>query len=108
MPAQLDLLPQNMLEDAAECLKVIGHPTRLRIVDILMQGEFPVGEIARLCGVEPNQTSEHMRLLQGRGLLSSRRAGHTVYYKVADPRLPAMLRCIRRCCGMDPYGRRSS
>ena len=105
MSAELDLLPQESLEAAAECLRVLGHPVRLRIVDILMQGEFPVNQIAELCSIRPHQTSEHLRLLQGRGLLSSRRDGHTVYYKVADPRLPALLGCIRRCCGLEPYGR---
>jgi DNA-binding transcriptional ArsR family regulator len=101
MTADLDLLPTHTLEDAAECLKVLGHPVRLRIVDILMQGEFPVGRIAELCYLAPHQTSEHLRLLQGRRLLESRREGRVVYYRLADPRLPALLHCIRRCCGMD-------
>ncbi len=102
MTDQLDLLSHSTLEDAAECLKVLGHPVRLRIVDILMQGEFPVGRIAELCDIQPHQTSEHLRLLQGRRLLESRRDGRVVLYRIADPRLPALLHCIRRCCSMDP------
>jgi DNA-binding transcriptional ArsR family regulator len=46
MARKIDLLPLDFLEDAAECLKIMAHPVRLRIVDILMQGEFPVHEIA--------------------------------------------------------------
>lgn len=96
---KLDLLPMEDLEKAAECLKVMGHPARLRMVDILMQGEFPVGEIAELCGLRHHHACEHLRLMQGRGLLGSQRRGREVYYQVADPRLPALLKCVRRTCG---------
>jgi len=104
MTQKLSLLTEEALEEAAECLRVLGHPVRLRIVDILMQGEFPVSEVAELCGVQAHQISEHMRLLQGRGLLGSRRDGRVVYYRVADPRLPALLNCVRKCCGLEPHG----
>ena len=92
------LLPMDLLEGATECLKVMAHPVRLRIVDILMQGKFPVHEIARLCELPTHQTSEHLRLLQGRGLLASQCRGRAVYYRVANPRLPALLACIRSTC----------
>ena len=92
-----ELLPVEALEDAAECLRVIAHPVRLRIVDILMQGEFSVGEIARMCDVQPHIASEHLRLLKGRGLLDGERRAPAVYYHVTDPRLPEVLRCIRSC-----------
>ncbi|MHC5033806.1 MAG: ArsR/SmtB family transcription factor [Planctomycetota bacterium] len=98
MARKLDLLPAQILAEAAECLRVLAHPIRLRIVDILMQGQFPVGEIAKLCQVQPNQTSEHLRLLKGHGLLDSERRGRAVFYKIADPRLPGLLKCIRQCC----------
>lgn len=91
---QPDLLPVEFLQEAAECLKVLAHPVRLRIVDILMQGRFPVHRIALMCDRPAHQTSEHLRLLKGHGLLSSRREGRTVYYAIADPRLPGVLKCI--------------
>ncbi len=94
----LDLLPTETLQGAAECLKTLGHPARLRIVDILMQGDFPVHEIARLCELPPHQACEHLRLLQSHGLLESRRRGRAVYYRIADPRLPQLLQCIRSVC----------
>ena len=95
----LDLVPFGDLELASDCLRVVAHPVRLRIVDILMQGEFPVHELARLCATPRNQTSEHLRLLQGRGLLASHRRGRAVYYRIANPRLPGILNCIRKNCG---------
>ena len=86
------------LDEAAECLKVLAHPIRLRIVDILMQGEFAVHEIADLCELPHHQTCEHLRLLKGHGLLNSSRDGRLVYYTIANPRLPGILECIKKTC----------
>jgi len=95
---QLKLLPYQSLESAAGCLKILAHPVRLRIVDALMQGEFPVHRIAEFCGIPPSQTSEHLRLMQGHGLLAARRDGRTVYYKILSPNLLGVLECIRKNC----------
>lgn len=95
---EIDLLPDAMIEKAADCLKVMAHPVRLRIVNILMQGEFAVHEIADMSGTSPNQTCEHLRLLKGHGLLSSERRGRTVYYQIASPQLPGLIHCIRTNC----------
>ena len=96
---KLDMLPMETLENAAECLKVLGHPIRLRMVDILMQGEFAVYEIAELCELSHNQTCEHLRLLKSHHLLDSKRDGKTVYYTITAPELPGVLECIRKNCG---------
>lgn len=95
----LDMLSMEVLSDAAACLKVMAHPVRLRIVDILMQGEFPVREIAEMCDAREHQICEHLRLMQNCGLLSSERRGRTVYYKIESPNLPSLLKCIRENCG---------
>jgi|WetSurMetagenome_2_1015567.scaffolds.fasta_scaffold73029_1 ArsR family transcriptional regulator, zinc-responsive transcriptional repressor len=99
MAAKPKLLPIQNLCEATECLKIMAHPVRLRIVEILMQGRFQVHEIARLCDLAPHQTSEHLRLLQGRGLLAAERDGRSVYYRIADRRLPSLIGCIRSTCG---------
>lgn len=95
---KVEFLMDETLEQAAACLKVMAHPVRLRIVNILMQGEFAVHEIAELCRTSPNQTCEHLRLLKGHGLLVSERQGRTVYYKIAHPQLPGLIECIRKNC----------
>ena len=98
MDAQIELLPDALFEKAADCLKVMAHPVRLKMVNILMQGEFAVNEIAELCGTTANQTCEHLRLMKGHGFLDSERRGRTVYYKIASPQLPGLLNCIRTNC----------
>jgi len=93
------LLSMDALSKATGCLKVMAHPVRLRIVDVLQQGEFAVHEIAELCDLSPHQTCGHLRLMQSHGLLDSQRNGRAVYYRIASPQLPGLLRCIRKNCG---------
>ena len=97
---QIELLPDELAEKAADCLKVMAHPVRLRIVNIMMQGEFAVHEIAELANTSANQTCEHLRLLKGHGLLDADRRGRTVYYTIASPQLPGLLNCIKRNCAI--------
>ncbi len=94
----MNMLPADALADAAACLKVMAHPVRLRIVDILMQGDFPVHAIAEMCGVKHHQACEHLRLMQSCGLLTSERHAQSVFYKIASPQLPALLNCIKQHC----------
>lgn len=80
---------------AAECLRCIAHPVRLQLIDILLQGEYTVDELAGLCELSQPATSGHLRLMQGKGLLASERRGRSVYYRVAQPQLASILDCIK-------------
>ena len=82
------------LEQAAECLKVLAHPHRLRMVQMLLQGSFTVGELAEACGIASPMASDHLRLMQHCGFLASRKEGRTVYYSVVEPHLERILACI--------------
>jgi DNA-binding transcriptional ArsR family regulator len=93
---KLKLLPVKVLEQASECLRLLAHPARLRMVEILTQGKFAVHEIAQMCELNPNQTCDHLRLLKGHRLLDKKRCGRAVYYTVAAPQLTGILECIRK------------
>lgn len=89
--------PEGRVEDfteAADCLKTLAHPVRLRIVHLLLNGRYTVGEIAEDCEVLDNVASEHLRLLQRCGFLGSERDGRRVYYHVAEPHLEQLMACI--------------
>ncbi|MCG8323931.1 MAG: metalloregulator ArsR/SmtB family transcription factor [Thiotrichales bacterium] len=92
---QTDLLPMEHLKQAAECLKCVAHPHRLRIIEILLSGEYTVDTIARLCALTQPATSGHLRLMEGKGLLHSERRGRTVYYTVCEPQLTSIIDCVR-------------
>ena len=80
--------------EAAECLKTLAHPVRLRIVQMLLHGRYTVGELAADCGIQDNVGSDHLRLLQRCGFLVSEREGRKVYYQVAEPHLEQLMACI--------------
>jgi ArsR family transcriptional regulator, zinc-responsive transcriptional repressor len=79
---------------AAECLRVLAHPVRLRILRLLLVGRFSVGELAEDCGIENSVASDHLRLLQRCGFLVSQRDGRKVYYLVAEPHLMPLMACL--------------
>ena len=89
-----DLMPLDLLREAAEYLKCTAHPHRLGIIEILFQGNFSVDEIARLCELSQPATSGHLRLMEAKGLLKSRRDGRAVYYSVAAPQLKGIIDCV--------------
>jgi DNA-binding transcriptional ArsR family regulator len=79
---------------AAECLKILAHPVRLRMVQLLLHGRYTVGELAEDCGVPNNVASEHLRLMQRCGFFTSEREGRRVYYQVAEPHLQNIMNCV--------------
>ena len=80
--------------EAAECLKTLAHPVRLRIVQLLLHGRYTVGELAEDSGVPDNVASEHLRLMQRCGFFTSERKGRRVYYQVAEPHLRNIMNCV--------------
>ena len=91
---EVGLLALDVLGDAAECLKTLAHPHRLRIVQLLLRGQYTVGQLAEACEIPSHMASEHLRLMQRCGLLASHREGRCTYYEVAQPHLAEIMACI--------------
>lgn len=103
--AKLRLTELDALRQAAECLRTLAHPHRLRMVQMLLQGEFTVGELAEACDLPSAMASEHLRLMQRCQLLSSHKEGRKVFYRVAEPHLRSILECIEKRFGPRNGGR---
>jgi len=88
------LTPLPALEMAAECLKILAHPHRLRMVQMLLRGRYTVGELAEACEIPSHMASEHLRLMQRCGLLTSEKDGRKNYYEVAEPHLENIMQCV--------------
>lgn len=84
----------DALEEAAECLKTLAHPHRLRMVQMLLRGRYTVGELAEACGIPSHMASEHLRLMQRSGLLASEKEGRKAYYQSAEPHLANIIACV--------------
>jgi len=83
------------LEAAAGVLRLMGHPHRLRICELLISGRMCVNALARHLGAPANAVSQHLNMMKAHGILASEREGKTVYYRVVDPRPGWLLGCIR-------------
>lgn len=84
----------DALAEAAECLRLLAHPHRLRMIEMLLQGRFTVGELADACEIPSHMASEHLRLMQRSGFLAAEKEGRFVYYTVAEPHLADIMGCV--------------
>ena len=91
---EANLTDLEALAQAAECLRTLAHPHRLRMIQMLLAGRYTVGQLAEACGILPHVASEHLRLMKDRGLLRSQRDGRKIYYEVAEPGLSGIMHCV--------------
>lgn len=91
---KMKLIPLPALEQAAECLRTLAHPHRLRMVQMLLGGRYAVGELAEACEIPSHMASEHLRLMQRCGFLSCEKEGRFAYYTVAEPHLAHIMNCV--------------
>ena len=88
MPAAGEKLTSlEALSQAAECLRVLAHPHRLRMIQMLLRGKYTVTELADACELPTAMASEHLRLMQRCQFLASEKDGRKVYYTVTEPHL---------------------
>ena len=88
------LTPLDNLAEAAECLRALAHPHRLRIVQMLLEGRYTVGELAAACEIPSHMASEHLRLMQRFGFLSSEKEGRKAYYEIVETHLAKIMACV--------------
>jgi DNA-binding transcriptional ArsR family regulator len=82
------------LQQAAECLRTLAHPHRLRMVQMLLRGRYTVGELADACEIPSHMASEHLRLMQRCGLLTNEKEGRKAYYRVLEAHLANIMACV--------------
>ena len=90
-----NLIPMERLEKAAAVLRLLAHPHRLRICELLLSRRISVNEIAELLELPGNFVSQHLGMMRAYGLVCSEREGKTVYYRVCSPQPGWLLECIR-------------
>ncbi len=91
-------LSLEMLEFASGMFKMLGHPLRLQLVELLdLHGPTTVNGLAELTGQAQPTVSLYLNRLKGLGLLGSRREGKETYYFLVHPKLPILLDCVRDC-----------
>ena len=89
-------MPPEALEQVAGYFQVLAEPTRLRILNILRDGERNVGELAQMCGYTAANISRHLSLMTKQGLVVRESRGTSVYYRFADESIYALCDLV---CG---------
>src|SRR5437588_46924 len=86
-------------EVKANLFRVLGHPARVRILELLRDGERSVGALQSELELDSGGTSQHLAALRRIGVVESRREGTSVYYRVDDENVFALLEAGRSIIG---------
>ncbi len=89
-------LPDDLVELIARRFRVIGEPMRIRLLDRLRDGEATVGDLSEALSASQQNISKHLAVLADVGILSRRKEGNHVYYRVVDEGVFALCEAV---CG---------
>lgn len=87
-----DLVAEDTAAGLADTFRVLGDPTRVRLLDALSRGELCVCDLAGLIGLSESAVSHQLRLMRALRLVRARRHGRMVYYALADRHILSLLR----------------
>ncbi|WP_067536990.1 ArsR/SmtB family transcription factor [Nocardia crassostreae] len=88
-------LPQPLYQMKADFFKTLGHPVRIRVLELLSQREHAVSEMLAEIGIEPANLSQQLSILRRAGLVTARREGLSVTYELTSPQVAELLAVAR-------------
>ncbi len=89
-------MPQQPLHRfKAEFFRALGHPARLRILELLRSGERSVSELQAELEIDSSSVSQQLAVMRAKNIVDTRRAGTSVYYSVRDPQIFQLLDVAR-------------
>ncbi len=101
---QKQLVSEDALEEVVSLFKVLRDPSRLRIINALMERELCVHELVELMGMTQPAVSQQLKHLKLRGMVSSRREGTHIYYTLESEALRSLFKLSLRIVGGEPVG----
>ena len=90
---------ERMRTRAAAVARALADPKRLCVVERLAAGEQSVSDLSREVGCQVPNMSQHLAVLRSAGLVASRRAGSTIFYRLADDRVLDAYRLLQEVAG---------
>ncbi|MET7339176.1 metalloregulator ArsR/SmtB family transcription factor [Nonomuraea sp. NPDC005650] len=85
-----------LYEAKAELFRLLGHPVRIRVLELLQDGPMPVRDLLAAIEVEPTGLSQHLSVLRRSELVTARREGSTVMYALSGGDVAELLRAARQ------------
>ena len=92
----MDEKKRILFEKQAEIAKAISHPLRIAVIEYLKEGEQCVCDIATYVGSERSNVSRHLSVMVNAGVLSYRKEGLKVFYKLKTPCIVDFFTCVTR------------
>lgn len=89
-------MPVPLYQAKAEFFRMLGHPVRIRVLELLQSGPMPVRELLTAIEVEPSALSQQLAVLRRSGIVTSARDGSTVVYELAGGDVADLMRAARR------------
>lgn len=89
-------MPVPLYQAKAEFFRTLGHPARIRVLELLAAGDRPVHELLSAITIEPSNLSQQLSVLRMAGLVVQRREGTEVIYSLALPEVRDLLLAARR------------
>ena len=108
MKARALPLSDQMVELVARRFRMLGEPQRLRILQVLEEGEKTVGDIVDALGGNQPNISKHLQALNDAGLVSRRREGNSIFYAISDPVVFKLCELVCRSATDEARGRLES
>ncbi|HEY3004036.1 MAG TPA: metalloregulator ArsR/SmtB family transcription factor [Kribbellaceae bacterium] len=89
-------MPIPLYQAKAEFFRMLGHPVRIRVLELLQDGPMPVRDLLADLEIEPSSLSQQLAVLRRSGIVTSTREGSTVVYALAGGDVADLLRAARR------------
>ncbi|HEX3611039.1 MAG TPA: metalloregulator ArsR/SmtB family transcription factor [Sporichthyaceae bacterium] len=89
-------MPVPLYQAKAEFFRMLGHPVRIRVLELLQDGPKPVRDLLTEIEIEPSSLSQQLAVLRRSGIVTSTREGTTVVYALAGGDVAELLRAARR------------
>ncbi|MFE2964416.1 ArsR/SmtB family transcription factor [Streptomyces sp. NPDC059340] len=99
-------MPVPLYEAKAEFFRMLGHPVRIRVLELLQDGPKPVRDLLAAIEVEPSNLSQQLAVLRRSGIVTATRTGSTVVYELAGGDVAELLAAARRILSVLAAGRR--
>lgn len=87
---------RQLQEFKADFFKVLAHPMRIRILELLSEGEKNVNQMQALLGIEASAVSQQLAILRGKGIVDVKKDGTKVIYSLRDPMIIELLEVARK------------
>jgi len=98
-------MPVPLYEAKAEFFRMLGHPVRIRVLELLQDGPLPVRDLLAAIEVEPSNLSQQLAVLRRSGIVTATRTGSTVVYELAGGDVAELLAAARRILSVLLSGR---